>query len=176
KLMHIGIKGYQPLTQADANLVFLLDVSGSMSSADKLPLVKRSMQLLLNNLKPTDKVSIVVYAGAAGVVLDPTPVRDKAQIMAALDRLQAGGSTAGGQGLALAYQMAEQNYVKGAVNRIILATDGDFNVGIRSSKELKDYVARKRDNGIFLSILGFGQGNLNDQLMQSLAQNGNGVA
>lgn len=176
KLMHIGIKGYMPVEQPAANLVFLLDVSGSMSSADKLPLVKQSMQLLLDNLKPTDKVSIVVYAGAAGVVLDPTEARNKSDILNALNRLQAGGSTAGGQGLALAYQLAEQNFEENAVNRIILATDGDFNVGIRNHEELKDYVARKRDKGIFLSVLGFGQGNLNDQLMQTLAQNGNGVA
>lgn len=178
KLVHIGIKGYEVpgSKQPDSNLVFLLDVSGSMDSPDKLPLVKQSMELLLSTLKPTDTISIVVYAGAAGTVLEPTAVKDKTKILHALQRLQAGGSTAGAQGLALAYQQAELNFKKNAVNRVILATDGDFNVGVTQDERLEDFVARKRDSGIYLSVLGFGQGNYQDALMQTLAQNGNGVA
>ncbi|MFT5611411.1 MAG: Ca-activated chloride channel family protein [Arenicella sp.] len=178
KLVHIGIKGYDiPANQApDSNIVFLLDVSGSMNSANKLPLVKQSLSLLLNSLKPSDKVSVVVYAGAAGTVLEPTEVRDKAKIMQALQRLNAGGSTAGGAGISLAYQLAEQNFNKQGVNRIILATDGDFNVGQSSNQDLKTLVERKRDSGIFLSVLGFGRNNYKDDMMQTLAQNGNGVA
>ncbi|BFM05533.1 vWA domain-containing protein [Halioxenophilus aromaticivorans] len=178
KLVHIGIKGYQIERNAlpKSNLVFLLDVSGSMGQADKLPLVKQSMELLLSQLNPTDTVAIAVYAGAAGTVLPPTPVQDKQTIMQALNNLQAGGSTAGGEGIQLAYQLAEANYDKNAVNRVILATDGDFNVGIANQQELKGFIERKRDSGIYLSVLGFGQGNYHDNLMQSLAQNGNGVA
>ncbi|WP_370981051.1 von Willebrand factor type A domain-containing protein [Agaribacterium sp. ZY112] len=176
KLLHIGIKGYELEAQPKSNLVFLLDVSGSMGSADKLPLVKQSMNLLLSKLRKDDTVSIVVYAGAAGTVLEPTKVADKQKILSALNRLEAGGSTAGGQGIELAYQLAEANFDKEAVNRIILATDGDFNVGIRDRETLKNFVERKRDKGVFLSVLGFGRGNYNDQLMQELAQNGNGVA
>jgi Ca-activated chloride channel family protein len=178
KLVHIGIKGYEiPANQApDSNIVFLLDVSGSMNSAKKLPLVKQSLSLLLNSLKPSDKVSIVVYAGAAGTVLEPTEVRDNARIMQALQRLSAGGSTAGGAGISLAYQLAEQNFNKQGVNRIILATDGDFNVGQSSNQDLRTLVERKRDSGIFLSVLGFGRSNYQDDMMQALAQNGNGVA
>ncbi len=177
KLLHIGLKGYEITeNKPDSNLVFLLDVSGSMSSADKLPLVKQSMSLLLDTLKSTDTVAIVVYAGAAGTVLEPTKVKEKAKILAALNRLNAGGSTAGGEGLALAYQLAELNYQKNAVNRILLATDGDFNVGVTQDERLEDFVARKREKGIYLSVLGFGQGNYQDQRMQTLAQNGNGVA
>jgi Ca-activated chloride channel family protein len=178
KLLHIGIKGYDiaPDNRPDSNLVFLLDVSGSMSSANKLPLVKQSVALLLNTLKPTDTVSIVVYAGAAGTVLEPTEVKHKDKILAALQRLNAGGSTAGGAGIKLAYQLAEQNFDIEAVNRIILATDGDFNVGQSSNEDLKTLVERKRDSGVFLSILGFGRNNYQDDMMQTLAQNGNGVA
>jgi Ca-activated chloride channel homolog len=177
KLVHIGIQGYDMLeTQPRSNLVFLLDVSGSMNSPDKLPLVKQSMGLLLSRLQPEDTVSIVVYAGAAGTVLEPTPVRDKQKILSALNRLQAGGSTAGAQGIQLAYQLAESQFIEDGVNRIVLATDGDFNVGIRNSEELKGFVERKRASGVFLSVLGFGQGNYQDSLMQALAQNGNGVA
>jgi Ca-activated chloride channel family protein len=178
KLVHIGIRGYDiPANQApDSNIVFLLDVSGSMNSANKLPLVKQSLGLLLNSLKPSDKVSIVVYAGAAGTVLEPTEVRDSAKIMQALQRLSAGGSTAGGAGISLAYHLAEQNFNKQGVNRIILATDGDFNVGQSSNQDLKTLVERKRDSGIFLSVLGFGRSNYQDDMMQTLAQNGNGVA
>ncbi len=177
RLVHIGIKGYELAgTQPRANLVFLLDVSGSMRSPDKLPLVKQSMNLLLSKLQPEDTVSIVVYAGAAGTVLEPTPVSEKQKILAALNRLQAGGSTAGAQGIQLAYQLARAHFIKDGVNRVVLATDGDFNVGITSQRELQDFVERERKSGVFLSVLGFGQGNYNDALMQALAQNGNGVA
>lgn len=178
KLIHIGIKGYQ-IPAADiprSNLVFLLDVSGSMSDPDKLPLVQQSMSLLLDNLKPDDTIAIVVYAGAAGTVLEPTPAKERQKILAAINNLQAGGSTAGAEGIALAYQLAEANFNAKAVNRIILATDGDFNVGETGDSNLQDFVERKREKGIFLSVLGFGQGNYQDELMQTLAQNGNGTA
>lgn len=179
KLLHIGIQGYDldpNAAKPRTNLVFLLDVSGSMNSPDKLPLVKQSMGMLLESLSPDDTVAIVVYAGAAGAVLEPTPVKDKTRILAALQRLSAGGSTAGAAGIQLAYQLAEANFVEDGVNRIILATDGDFNVGITDRSELQGFVERKRDSGIFLSVLGFGQGNYHDQMMQTLAQNGNGIA
>lgn len=177
KLMHIGIKGYEITGEKPrSNLVFLLDVSGSMDAPDKLPLLKNSMKLLLDSLQPEDTVSIVVYAGAAGTVLPPTKISERSMIYSALDNLQAGGSTAGGAGIELAYNLAQQNFNKEAVNRVILATDGDFNVGITDRDQLKDYVAKKRETGVFLSVLGFGQGNYNDDLMQALAQNGNGTA
>jgi Ca-activated chloride channel family protein len=178
KLVHIGIKGYE-ISRDDApgaNLVLLLDVSGSMDSPDKLPLAVQSMELLLSSLKPTDTVGIVVYAGAAGTVLEPTPVKDKQKIIEALRELRPGGSTAGAEGIERAYQLAEAHFRKGGVNRILLATDGDFNVGIAGTDELKGFVERKRAKGIFLSVLGFGQGNYRDELAQALAQNGNGVA
>ncbi len=178
QLIHIGIKGFDiaPDETPRSNLVFLLDVSGSMGEPNKLPLVKKSLGLLLGNLNADDSIAIVVYAGAAGTVLEPTPVREKAKILAALERLEAGGSTAGAEGIRRAYQLAESRFDKDAVNRVILATDGDFNVGITNPEELKGFIERKRDTGIFLSVLGFGYGNLNDRLMQELAQNGNGVA
>lgn len=178
KLLHIGIKGYQlaPAQKPKTNLVFLLDVSGSMDAPDKLPLVKQSMELLLSQLAPEDTVAIAVYAGAAGTVLEPTAVKDKQKILSALQQLRAGGSTAGAQGIKLAYELAAANFEKGAVNRVMLATDGDFNVGITNRDELKGFVEREREKGIYLSVLGFGQGNYQDQLMQALAQNGNGVA
>ena len=178
KLIHIGIKGYdiEPAEKPRSNLVFLLDVSGSMNARDKLPLMVNSMKLLLDSLNPDDTVAIAVYAGAAGTVLEPTPVAEKQKILAALDNLRAGGSTAGAAGIRNAYALAEGNFDKDAVNRVILATDGDFNVGITNREELKGFIERKRKSGIFLSVLGFGQGNLNDALMQKLAQNGNGVA
>jgi Ca-activated chloride channel family protein len=178
KLVHIGIKGYTVDRDeaADANLVLLLDVSGSMNSPDKLPLAVRSMELLLESLKPSDTVGIVVYAGAAGTVLEPTPVRDREKIVAALRSLRPGGSTAGAAGIERAYQLAEAHFRKGGVNRILLATDGDFNVGIAGTEELKSFVERKREKGVYLSVLGFGQGNYRDELAQALAQNGNGVA
>jgi Ca-activated chloride channel family protein len=147
-----------------------------MDAPDKLPLVKQSVGLLLQSLKPTDTVAIVVYAGAAGAVLEPTQVKDSNKILAALEQLQAGGATDGAQGLALAYQLAERNFRKEAINRVILATDGDFNVGVTQDESLEDFVARKRKTGIYLSVFGFGEGNYQDALMQSLAQNGNGIA
>ncbi|MBW1752376.1 MAG: VWA domain-containing protein [Deltaproteobacteria bacterium] len=178
KLLHIGIKGLDIAADKKprANLVFLLDVSGSMNSPDKLPLLKNAFRMLVETLAPNDTVAIVVYAGAAGTVLEPTQVKEKAKIIAALDRLSAGGSTAGGEGIRQAYALAEGNFDPKSVNRVILATDGDFNVGIRNPDELKGFVERKRQSGIFLSVLGFGQGNYNDVLMQKLAQNGNGNA
>lgn len=178
KLIHIGIKGYQLPAGAipRSNLVFLLDVSGSMHSPDKLPLVQQSMELLLNNLKPEDTVAIVVYAGAAGTVLEPTAVKEKQKILKAVQQLQAGGSTAGAEGIQRAYELAEANFDSKAINRIILATDGDFNVGPTGDSDLQTLVERKRDQGIYLSVLGFGQGNYQDAMMQTLAQNGNGIA
>lgn len=178
KLVHIGIKGYEmeSARRPDANLVLLLDVSGSMNSPDKLPLAKQSMEVLLSSLKPTDTVAIVVYAGAAGTVLEPTPVAEKEKILRALSELTAGGSTAGAAGIELAYELAEKHFREDGVNRILLATDGDFNVGIADEERLKDYVQRKREKGIFLSVLGFGQGNYRDSMAQTLAQNGNGAA
>jgi Ca-activated chloride channel homolog len=178
KLIHIGIKGYElPVRQQpDVNLVLLLDVSGSMDSPDKLPLALESMELLIDSLKPTDTVAIVVYAGAAGQVLPPTPVKDKEAILEALDSLEPSGSTAGAEGIRLAYQLAEKSFRKEGVNRILLATDGDFNVGITDQNELKSFVEREREKGVYLSVLGFGQGNYRDEMAQTLAQNGNGVA
>ncbi|MGH6650251.1 MAG: vWA domain-containing protein [Sphingopyxis sp.] len=178
KLVRIGIKGYKiaPETRPRANLVFLLDTSGSMQSANKLPLVKQSLAMLLDQLDAGDRVSIVTYAGSAGTVLEPTSAGEKSKILAALDRLEAGGSTAGAEGIRQAYALAEQNLDPKSVNRVILATDGDFNVGITDQNELKGYIERQRGKGIFLSVLGFGMGNYNDALMQTLAQNGNGAA
>ena len=178
KLVHIGIKGYAlPVAQQpDVNLVLLLDVSGSMNEPDKLPLAQQSMALLLDSLKPTDTVAIVVYAGAAGEVLAPTPVRQKETILDALRSLRPGGSTAGAAGVRLAYELAEKSFRKNGVNRILLATDGDFNVGITDRDELKGFVQREREKGVFLSVLGFGEGNYRDEIAQALAQNGNGVA
>lgn len=178
KLIHIGIKGYElPVRQRpDVNLVLLLDVSGSMDQPDKLPLAQKSMALLLDTLRPTDTVAIVVYAGAAGEVLPPTQVKDKETILQALNSLQPGGSTAGAEGIKLAYALAERSFRKDGVNRILLATDGDFNVGITNPNELKGFVEREREKGVFLSFLGFGEGNYRDDMGQILAQNGNGVA
>ena len=179
RLMHIGIRGYALDTGGTApraNLVFLVDTSGSMDAPDKLPLVVNSLKLLLGTLAPEDTVAIVVYAGSAGTVLPPTPVAERGRILAALERLDAGGSTAGAEGIRQAYLLAERNFVEGGVNRVILATDGDFNVGITDLDELESFIARKRESGVFLSVLGFGMGNYNDALMQRLAQHGNGNA
>lgn len=178
KLLHIGIQGYELAREARprTNLVFLLDVSGSMDSPDKLPLVKQSLNLLLDQLGDDDHVAIAVYAGAAGTVLAPTPASDRRTIRAAMERLQAGGSTAGGEGIRLAYQLARESFDGDAVNRVILATDGDFNVGITDHDELQGFIERQREEGIYLSVLGFGEGNYHDSLMQTLAQNGNGIA
>jgi Ca-activated chloride channel family protein len=178
QLMHIAIQGYEmPRSeQRPANLVFLIDVSGSMDEPEKLPLLKSAFRLLVNRLRPDDTVSIVVYAGNSGTVLEPTKAADKKVILDAIDRLAPGGSTAGAEGIEAAYRLAEKAFVKDGVNRILLATDGDFNVGPSSDADLKDLIAQKRRTGIFLSVLGFGSGNYNDGLMQTLAQNGNGVA
>ncbi len=176
KLVRVGIKGFDMSEPLRSNIVFLLDVSGSMNSPNKLPLVKQSMSLLLDQLQPEDTVAIAVYAGAAGMVLEPTKASEKQKILAAMGRLNAGGSTAGAAGIKLAYELAEANFIEDGVNRVILATDGDFNVGITSRDELKGFIERKRDAGIYLSVLGFGQGNYHDAMMQQLAQNGNGVA
>ena len=174
RLLRIGLRGYDLPRSArpPANLVFLVDVSGSMGEADKLPLVKTALAGLADQLGAQDKVSIVVYAGAAGLVLPATG--DKRQIVAALDRLSAGGSTAGGAGLQLAYQVARDNFIKGGVNRILLATDGDFNVGVSDSKALIAMVEKERDAGVTLTTLGFGQGNYNDAMMEQVADHGNG--
>ncbi len=178
RLMHVAIKGYDvvPAQAPKANLVFLIDVSGSMDEPDKLPLLKSAFRLLVERLKPEDTVSIVTYAGNAGTVLEPTAVKDKAKILSAIDTLQPGGSTAGAEGIDAAYALAEKAFVKGGVNRVMLATDGDFNVGPSSDDDLKRLIEDKRQSGIFLSVLGFGRGNYNDALMQTIAQNGNGTA
>ena len=178
KLLHIGIKGFDiaPTEKPRSHLVFLLDVSGSMDSPDKLPLVKQSMELLLTTLNPEDTVAIVVYAGAAGTVLEPTPVKQKQKILNAMNGLSAGGSTSGAQGIRLAYELARNRFDPKAINRVILATDGDFNVGITDQRELQSFIEREREEGIVLSVLGFGEGNYQDALMQTLAQNGNGTA
>ncbi len=173
-LIRIGLRGYDidSAERPPANLVFLMDVSGSMGSPDKLPLVKTALAGLAGELSPKDKVSIVVYAGAAGMVLEPTS--DTAKIRRALDSLEAGGSTAGGAGIELAYRIAEDNFIKGGVNRVILATDGDFNVGVSDTKALIELIEKKRDSGITLTTLGFGQGNYNEAMMEQIANHGNG--
>ncbi len=178
ELIHIAVKGYelQATERPRANLVFLLDVSGSMRGANRLPLLKNAFRMLVENLKPDDTIGIVKYASGTGVVLEPTKVSDKTKIFAAIDGLSAGGSTAGAQGIQDAYRLAESVFDKDAVNRVLIGTDGDFNVGITDRGELKSFIERKRKTGIYLSILGFGRGNYNDALMQTLAQNGNGVA
>jgi Ca-activated chloride channel family protein len=174
RLLRIGLRGYDLPRESrpPANLVFLVDVSGSMAPADKLPLVRTALAGLADELSPRDKVSIVVYAGAAGLVLPAT--HDKRDILSALERLNAGGSTAGGAGLQLAYQVARDNFVPGGVNRILLATDGDFNVGVTDTKALISMVEKERDAGITLTTLGFGEGNYNEALMEQVADHGNG--
>jgi Ca-activated chloride channel family protein len=178
EIVHIGLKGYDlaPDEQPPLNLVFLMDVSGSMNDPNKLPLVKKALNVLIDQLRPEDTVSIAVYAGAAGAVLKPTPGNEKLMIRCAVDAMHAGGSTAGGEGLALAYAMAEQGFDGKGVNRVILMTDGDFNVGIASEEMLEDFVAEKRRSGVYLSVYGFGGDNYNDLMMQTLAQSGNGTA
>ncbi|NND20757.1 MAG: VWA domain-containing protein, partial [Silicimonas sp.] len=177
-LVHIGIQGTLPAIEdrPPLNLVFLIDTSGSMQDANKLPLLKQSFRLMLSELRPEDEVSIVTYAGSAGQVLEPTRAAERSTILAALDRLEAGGSTAGQAGLQQAYQVAEGMNGDGEVTRVILATDGDFNVGLSDPEALKDFIAEKRETGTYLSVLGFGRGNLDDATMQALAQNGNGTA
>lgn len=175
-LVKIGIQG-QKLQMDEvppSNIVFLLDVSGSMNSPNKLPLLKSSLKMLTNELRPEDKLSIVVYAGAAGLVLPPTAGNDKEKILTTLENLQAGGSTAGGAGIRLAYNVATENFVKGGNNRVILATDGDFNVGASSDAEMQRLIEEKREAGVFLTVLGFGMGNYKDSKMETLADKGNG--
>ncbi|MCR6499798.1 VWA domain-containing protein [Shinella sp. CPCC 101442] len=178
ELLHIGIKGFETVAteQPSANLVFLIDVSGSMDEADKLPLLKSAFRLLVGKLKETDTVSIVTYAGDAGVVLEPTAAKDRQKILDAIDNLEPGGSTAGAEGIEAAYKLAQKAFKKDGVNRVMLATDGDFNVGPASDEDLKRIIEERRKSGIFLSVLGFGRGNYNDGMMQALAQNGNGTA
>ena len=177
-IMHIGIKAFEPARSEipPVNLVFLIDTSGSMGQRNKLPLLIASFKLLLSNLAPDDKVAIVAYAGSAGVVLEPTTVSQRNKILNSLENLYAGGSTAGGEGIRLAYSLAEQHFVADGINRVILATDGDFNVGMTGVDELEEFISRKRSSGVFLSVLGFGLDNYNDDLMQHLAQSGNGNA
>jgi Ca-activated chloride channel homolog len=176
RLVHIGLQGKEiPLQNLpNANIVFLIDVSGSMEEPNKLPLVKASMNLLADQLRADDKVAIVVYAGNAGLVLPATSGANKIAIKEAIDQLQAGGSTAGGEGIQLAYKVARENFIKGGNNRIILATDGDFNVGVSSDDELVSMIEKERKSGIFLSVLGYGMGNYKDNKMQQLADKGNG--
>lgn len=174
-LLHVGIQGWKPeIKPVGTNLVFLVDVSGSMQDADKLPLVKSALKILLGELTAKDRISLVVYAGASGVVLEPTPGNQHAKISAALDRLSAGGSTNGGEGIQLAYAMAKQGWIEGGVNRVLLATDGDFNVGVTRFESLLDLVKKERKSGIALTTLGFGEGNYNDHLMEQLADVGDG--
>ncbi|MCK4742278.1 MAG: VWA domain-containing protein [Sulfuriflexus sp.] len=175
-LLHVGVQGKHIAKQnlPPSNLVFLIDVSGSMHSANKLQLLKTSMKLLSKQLRPQDKVSIVVYAGASGVVLPPTAGDQTAAIHQALDQLSAGGSTNGAAGIKLAYQMAAQGFVKNGINRVIIATDGDFNVGTTNFRALIDLIEEKRKGGVSLTTLGFGMGNYNDHLMEQIADAGNG--
>jgi len=175
-IMHIGIKGYDKSRQSlpASNLVFLVDVSGSMKSADKLGLLKSALKLLSRQMRKEDSISIVVYAGASGVVLEPVAGNETAKISQALDALSAGGRTNGAAGIRTAYQLAEQSFIKNGINRVILATDGDFNVGTVNFEALKDLIEEKRKSGISLTTLGFGTGNYNDHLMEQLADAGNG--
>jgi Ca-activated chloride channel family protein len=174
RLLRIGLRAYDvPRAQRPAaNLVFLIDVSGSMEDQDKLPLVKAALRMVADDMRPDDKVSIVVYAGAAGLVLEPTS--NPAEVRQALNQLQAGGSTAGGEGIALAYDTARASFIKGGINRVILATDGDFNVGISDTKDVEALVKQNKDDGITLTTLGFGQGNYNEAMMERIADVGDG--
>jgi Ca-activated chloride channel homolog len=174
--VHIGLQGKEiPVDNLPAsNMVFLVDVSGSMDEPNKLPLVQASMNMLVDQLREKDKVAIVVYAGSAGLVLPSTSGVNKIKIKEAIDNLEAGGSTAGGEGIKLAYKIAGENFIKNGNNRIILATDGDFNVGPSSDDELVRMVEKERKSGVFLSVLGYGMGNYKDNKMQQLADKGNG--
>ncbi|BCG79988.1 YfbK domain-containing protein [Mesorhizobium sp. 113-3-3] len=178
KLMHVAIKGFdiKSTEQPKANLVFLIDVSGSMDEPDKLPLLKSAFRLLVSKLRADDTISIVTYAGEAGTVLMPTRAAEKDKILNAIDNLTPGGSTAGEAGIKEAYKLAQQSFVKDGVNRVMLATDGDFNVGQSDDDDLKRLIEQERKSGVFLSVFGFGHDNLNDQMMQTIAQNGNGTA
>jgi Ca-activated chloride channel family protein len=176
RLLLIGLQGKKlpTTTLPPSNLVFLIDVSGSMQVINKLPLVKSSMKLLVDQLRPQDKVAIVVYAGAAGLVLPSTSGKDRQKIREAIEQLEAGGSTAGAAGIKLAYQVARENFAKEGNNRVILCTDGDFNVGTSSDGELVQLIEKERESGVFLTVLGFGMGNYKDNKMQKLADSGNG--
>jgi Ca-activated chloride channel family protein len=176
RLVRIGIQGQRVDTEdlPPSNLVFLIDVSGSMQSPNKLPLLKSSFRMLVNELRAEDRVALVVYAGAAGLVLESTPGDHKETLLEAIDALEAGGSTAGGAGIVLAYQVARDNYIDGGNNRVILATDGDFNVGASSDGEMVRLIEEKREQGTFLTVLGFGTGNIKDSKMEKLANHGNG--
>ena len=177
-ILQVGLQGYQ-IDRANlphANLVFLIDVSGSMRSTDKLGLVKKSLQLLVRQMQEEDSVALVVYAGAAGVVLEPTSGKEKTKILNAIDNLEAGGSTNGGAGIQLAYEVAQKKFIDGGINRVIIASDGDMNVGIIDHEALKRLIEKKRQSGIALTTLGFGSGNYNDALMEQLADIGNGNA
>jgi len=176
KILQIGLQSKKPNIEKlpPSNLVFLLDVSGSMGQANKLPLLKKSLALLSKQLREKDRVSIVVYAGNSGLVLDQAKGSESAQIVDALERLNAGGSTAGGQGIELAYKVAKEAFIEGGNNRVILATDGDFNVGLRDQDELIKFIEEKREMGIYLTVLGFGMGNYKDGKMEQLADKGNG--
>lgn len=175
-LVRIGVKAQTPdaVPMPPANLVFLVDVSGSMDSPDKLPLVRASLKMLVDQLRPEDKVALVVYAGRTAVELPSTPGSKKGEILAAIDRLEAGGSTAGEAAIRLAYQQARAGFIRGGVNRILMATDGDFNVGVTDQETLEGMVERERADGISLSMLAYGTGNVNDALMEQLADKGNG--
>jgi len=176
RLLRLGLKSQQ-ISQAETparNLVFLLDVSGSMMPENKLPLLKRGLSLLAENLRPKDTISIVVYAGASGLALPATSGADRARVLDALGKLEAGGSTNGGDGIRLAYATARQHFVKGGINRVLLATDGDFNVGTSSEGELQRLIEEERKSGVFLTVLGFGDGNVKDSTMEMLADKGNG--
>lgn len=176
KLLHIGLQAKKiPADNLPAsNLVFLIDVSGSMNTYNKLPLLKQGFKLLVDQLRPNDHVAIVVYAGAAGLVLPSTSGKEKTKIKEALENLQAGGSTAGGEGIKLAYKIALDNFINEGNNRVILATDGDFNIGTSSEADLKTLIENKRESGVYLSVLGFGMGNYKDNKMETLADKGNG--
>lgn len=176
KLVHIGLQGQRIETDnlPNSNLVFLIDVSGSMQQHNRLPLVKKSLTMLVDNLNPEDRVAIVVYSGAAGEVLPSTPASDKAAILEAINRLEAGGSTAGGAGIKLAYQVAARNLVKEGNNRVIICTDGDFNVGQTSDGEMHRLIEKERESGVFLTCLGYGMGNYKDSKLETLADKGNG--
>ncbi|WP_027002446.1 vWA domain-containing protein [Hugenholtzia roseola] len=176
KLVHIGLQGKQVDYEnlAPSNLVFLIDASGSMQDENKLPLLKSSLKLLLDQLSEKDRVAIVVYASAAGEILPSTPASEKDKILSALDNLEAGGSTAGGAGIQLAYKIAKENFIAGGNNRVILCTDGDFNVGVSSAEDLVSLIEQKRDDHIFLTLCGFGMGNYKDRQMEALSNAGNG--
>ena len=176
QLLHVGLRGKSIDKEQlpPSNLVFLIDVSGSMGSPNKLPLLKQAFRMLVGELRPEDRVAMVVYAGAAGLVLESTPGSRKQEILAALDRLQSGGSTAGGAGLKLAYKVAQDNFIEAGNNRIILATDGDFNIGPSSNAEMERMIEEKREHGVFMTVLGFGMGNYKDDKMEIIADKGNG--